>query len=182
MFCCLIFFFYLLQLISHSEVAVKAADITVTSKLLRYPFRIPSSFVLPERHKEQVSNTQKCSEGQKWDPFFKKCRKLSCSLPGYKVINGKCVGRHEEQDVFMGHQKCYDGHKWDPLLKKCREFTCSLPGYKVINGKCVEIHKQVANTKRCSDGHKWDPYFKKCRKLICSLPGYKVINGRCVKD
>lgn len=181
MLCSLTFFFCMLQLISHSEVYVEATDISVTTKLLRYPFRLPSYFILPEHHKEQAVNTQKCAEGHKWDPFFKKCRKLSCSLSGYKIINGKCVGQREEQAANI--QKCSGGFKWDPIFKKCRELTCSQPGYKFVNGKCVERREeQVFNIQKCSGGQKWDPYFKKCRKLVCSLPGYKAINGKCVKD
>ncbi|GBN90610.1 hypothetical protein AVEN_207688-1 [Araneus ventricosus] len=37
------------------------------------------------------SSTESCPSGQKYDPFFKKCRTLQCGLPGYRPVNGKCV-------------------------------------------------------------------------------------------
>ncbi|GFY48600.1 uncharacterized protein TNIN_290081 [Trichonephila inaurata madagascariensis] len=37
-----------------------------------------------------VGVVQKCPTGQKYDPFFKKCRTLVCAIPGYKMVNGKC--------------------------------------------------------------------------------------------
>ncbi|GFY52920.1 uncharacterized protein TNIN_371421 [Trichonephila inaurata madagascariensis] len=38
-----------------------------------------------------ISSAEGCPKGYKYDPFFKKCRKLVCAIPGYKMINGKCV-------------------------------------------------------------------------------------------
>ncbi|KAF8777001.1 hypothetical protein HNY73_013931 [Argiope bruennichi] len=38
-----------------------------------------------------VSSAESCPSGQKYDPFFKKCRTLQCGLPGYTSVNGKCV-------------------------------------------------------------------------------------------
>ncbi|GFR12867.1 uncharacterized protein TNCT_723551 [Trichonephila clavata] len=38
-----------------------------------------------------VKSTEGCLKGYKYDPFFKKCRKLVCALPGYKMMNEKCV-------------------------------------------------------------------------------------------
>ncbi|GFS82173.1 uncharacterized protein TNCV_250271 [Trichonephila clavipes] len=38
-----------------------------------------------------IRSAEGCPKGYKYDPFFKKCRKLVCALPGYKMINGKCV-------------------------------------------------------------------------------------------
>ncbi|XP_035232114.1 uncharacterized protein LOC118203920 [Stegodyphus dumicola] len=32
-----------------------------------------------------------CPSGQKYDPFFKKCRPLVCALPGHSMVNGRCV-------------------------------------------------------------------------------------------
>ncbi|GFR07439.1 SMB domain-containing protein [Trichonephila clavata] len=37
------------------------------------------------------ASTQSCGRGEKYDPFFKKCRKLVCAIPGYVMANGKCV-------------------------------------------------------------------------------------------
>jgi G protein-coupled receptor Mth (Methuselah protein) len=37
------------------------------------------------------SNPNTCPSGQKYDPFFKKCRTLVCAIPGFKMQNGKCV-------------------------------------------------------------------------------------------
>lgn len=37
-----------------------------------------------------VGVVQRCPSGQKYDPFFKKCRSLVCAIPGYKMVNGKC--------------------------------------------------------------------------------------------
>ncbi|CAL1283320.1 unnamed protein product [Larinioides sclopetarius] len=37
------------------------------------------------------SSTESCPSGQKYDPFFKKCRTLQCGIPGYRPVNGKCV-------------------------------------------------------------------------------------------
>lgn len=33
----------------------------------------------------------KCEKDFIWDPYFKKCRKLRCALPGYVYKNGKCI-------------------------------------------------------------------------------------------
>ncbi|GFY49945.1 uncharacterized protein TNIN_137291 [Trichonephila inaurata madagascariensis] len=38
-----------------------------------------------------IRSAEGCPKGYKYDPFFKKCRKLVCAIPGYKMINGKCV-------------------------------------------------------------------------------------------
>lgn len=35
--------------------------------------------------------TPQCPSGHKYDPFFKRCRKLVCALPGHEVVNGRCV-------------------------------------------------------------------------------------------
>ncbi|KAF8777007.1 hypothetical protein HNY73_013937 [Argiope bruennichi] len=46
------------------------------------------------RSKKAAKNrksSSKCPEGYKWDPYFKKCRKLGCALPGYVIRNGRCV-------------------------------------------------------------------------------------------
>ncbi|XP_035209430.1 uncharacterized protein LOC118183926 [Stegodyphus dumicola] len=32
-----------------------------------------------------------CPKDHLYDPFFKKCRKLVCSFPGYSLVNGRCV-------------------------------------------------------------------------------------------
>lgn len=39
------------------------------------------------------SVTDSCPSGQKYDPYFKKCRTLRCGIPGYTQVNGKCVKR-----------------------------------------------------------------------------------------
>lgn len=35
--------------------------------------------------------TPECPANHKYDPFFKKCRRLVCALPGYVVVDGRCV-------------------------------------------------------------------------------------------
>lgn len=40
-----------------------------------------------------VGESSLCSEGQTWDPFAKKCRNLTCALPGYVYRNDKCVAQ-----------------------------------------------------------------------------------------
>lgn len=35
--------------------------------------------------------TPECPSCQRYDTFFKKCRQLVCALPGYNVVDGKCV-------------------------------------------------------------------------------------------
>ncbi|GIY13971.1 SMB domain-containing protein [Caerostris extrusa] len=37
------------------------------------------------------SASETCPNGQKYDPFFKKCRTLVCALPGYTMVDGRCV-------------------------------------------------------------------------------------------
>lgn len=39
---------------------------------------------------EKVGKIERCDGSSVWDPFFKKCRKLICALPGYTVKDGKC--------------------------------------------------------------------------------------------
>lgn len=34
---------------------------------------------------------QSCPDDQRYDPFFKKCRAVVCGIPGYQLVNGKCV-------------------------------------------------------------------------------------------
>ncbi|KAG8190264.1 hypothetical protein JTE90_025781 [Oedothorax gibbosus] len=31
-----------------------------------------------------------CKSGEKYDPFFHKCRKLVCAIPGYEMVDNKC--------------------------------------------------------------------------------------------
>lgn len=37
--------------------------------------------------------TPQCPHNHKYDPYFKKCRQLVCALPGYVVVDGRCVRR-----------------------------------------------------------------------------------------
>lgn len=37
------------------------------------------------------SPSESCASGQKYDPYFKKCRTLVCAVPGFSMVNGKCV-------------------------------------------------------------------------------------------
>ncbi|GFS82168.1 uncharacterized protein TNCV_250241 [Trichonephila clavipes] len=45
----------------------------------------------PRTMNMSIRSDEGCPKGYKYDPFFKKCRKLVCAIPGYKMINGKCV-------------------------------------------------------------------------------------------
>lgn len=40
---------------------------------------------------ELVGKIQKCGDNSVWDPFYNKCRILTCAIPDYVVQNGKCV-------------------------------------------------------------------------------------------
>lgn len=41
---------------------------------------------------DKVGNVDnKCSEGQIYDPFSKKCRAIECPIPGYSLKDGKCA-------------------------------------------------------------------------------------------
>lgn len=39
---------------------------------------------------EKVGMKEMCPDKEVYDPFFKKCRKIQCALPGFKLVNGKC--------------------------------------------------------------------------------------------
>lgn len=32
-----------------------------------------------------------CGTNRIYDPYFKKCRQLVCAVPGYDLVNGRCV-------------------------------------------------------------------------------------------
>ncbi|GBM27441.1 hypothetical protein AVEN_94885-1 [Araneus ventricosus] len=63
-------------------------ELFMRSAKLRFPF----TFLLDmnRRNETEVDPVQVCPTGERYDPFFKKCRVLICALPGYKSVNGKC--------------------------------------------------------------------------------------------
>ncbi|GFU10945.1 hypothetical protein NPIL_14251 [Nephila pilipes] len=56
------------------------------SESIRYPRQIEEQNG-GRRLKRDRNN---CPEGHKYDPYFKKCRKLVCAVPGYEMKDGKC--------------------------------------------------------------------------------------------
>lgn len=40
---------------------------------------------------EKVGKIRACEGNFLWDPFAKRCRNLTCALPGFTIKNGKCV-------------------------------------------------------------------------------------------
>ncbi|XP_055943684.1 uncharacterized protein LOC129974920 isoform X1 [Argiope bruennichi] len=54
------------------------------------PFSFALLLDINQRDGDQVGTVQRCPAGEKYDPFFKKCRALVCALPGYKIVNGIC--------------------------------------------------------------------------------------------
>lgn len=83
----LVFIFCLLQMLSHNEVTMEKVDTPVGSGR---PFSFSGLLgIVPME--EAAAIKQNCPNDHTWDPFHKRCRKLACSLPGYKVSNGRCV-------------------------------------------------------------------------------------------
>lgn len=39
---------------------------------------------------DRVGMTQRCDADHIWDSYAKRCRRLTCAVPGYKIRNGKC--------------------------------------------------------------------------------------------
>ncbi|GBO31160.1 hypothetical protein AVEN_66294-1 [Araneus ventricosus] len=90
---------------------------------------------------KDTEKSSRCQDNEKWDPYFKKCRKLGCGLPGYVIRGKKC------------EKQCEEGWKWDPYFKKCRKLICALSGYVIRGKKCV---------KQCEEDWTWDPILKEC--------------------
>lgn len=44
---------------------------------------------------EKVGKIRACEGNFLWDPFARRCRKLTCALPGFQIRNGKCIPRIE---------------------------------------------------------------------------------------
>lgn len=63
----------------------------------RTTFKRPFSFTylldINRSDGELVGKIQKCSsdDNSVWDPFYKKCRVLTCAIPDYVIQNGTCV-------------------------------------------------------------------------------------------
>lgn len=57
--------------------------------------RPPLSFTLlvdvNPRDGNMVGMTNPCSAGERYDPFFKRCRTLVCAVPGFVLRDGRCV-------------------------------------------------------------------------------------------
>ncbi|CAL1283318.1 unnamed protein product [Larinioides sclopetarius] len=63
-------------------------ELFMRSAKVRFPFTL---LLDTDRHNEtEVAKYPLCPAGQRYDPFFKKCRTLVCALPGYKRVNGEC--------------------------------------------------------------------------------------------
>lgn len=57
--------------------------------------RRPFSFIylldINRSEGDLVGKIKKCGDNSVWDPFYNKCRTLTCAISGYVIENGKCV-------------------------------------------------------------------------------------------
>ncbi|XP_035215885.1 uncharacterized protein LOC118189402 [Stegodyphus dumicola] len=98
-----------------------------------------------EMRGQEVGLFQICEEGDVYDPFFKKCRSLSC-LPGFVKTEGQCVPRivPSEQPDFSHSNKTFKLILDSPVEKNISDelqndgptFNSSeiMPGFENISG------------------------------------------------
>ncbi|CAL1283319.1 unnamed protein product [Larinioides sclopetarius] len=65
-------------------------DSSMFTRNANRPFTFAHLLDVNRRDGDVVGMVERCPSGEKWDPFFKKCRKLTCALPGYQIVGGKC--------------------------------------------------------------------------------------------
>ncbi|GFS48435.1 uncharacterized protein NPIL_153971 [Nephila pilipes] len=95
MFCVCLLLAYVAE--AHSDGTRSKRKVHVLASLNQPIAHTLQTQPLTSKYKKQhtkklpIASPKNCPKGYKYDPYFKKCRKLVCAVPGYNMIKGKCV-------------------------------------------------------------------------------------------